>query len=205
MINLMVDNKQNGSFKIFLEFGPIIIFFIAYKYAPLPDLIEADESLERIIFATKVFIPTILISFLIGYVQTKEIAKMPLFTAIIVLVFGGLTIWLRDETFIKMKPTIIYLVFAFLLTVGLIRGRSYLQSLMAVALPMEDKGWLILTKRFTLFFLVLAILNESVWRIFSTDIWVSFKTFGFPILTFGFFLLQIRLIQKYRIEDFNEK
>ena len=128
----------------------------------LPELIEGDESLERIIFATKVFIPTILVSILIGYLQTKEIAKMPLFTAILILVFGGLTIWLRDETFIKMKPTIIYLVFVLLLSIGLMRGQSYLQLLMAVALPMEDKGWMILTKRFTLFFVFLALLNEFI-------------------------------------------
>ena len=200
-MNSMTNSKQNGPLKLFLEFGPIIVFFLGYKYAPLPELFEGDESLERIIFATKVFIPTILSSLLVGYIQTKEVAKMPLFTAIIVLVFGGLTIWLRDETFIKMKPTFIYLVFAFLLSIGLFRGRSYLQSLMGVALPMEDHGWIILTKRFTLFFIVLAILNESIWRSLPTDTWVSFKTFGFPALTFIFFFAQARLIKKYRVED----
>ena len=140
----MTDNKQSGILKILLEFGPIIVFFLAYKYTPLPEAFAGDESLEKIIFATKVFIPTILLSLVVGYLQTKEVAKMPLFTAIIVLVFGGLTIWLRDETFIKMKPTLIYLVFAFLLSIGLLRKRSYLQSLMSVALPMKDKGWMIL-------------------------------------------------------------
>ena len=197
----MADVKQNSVVKALLEFGPIVVFFIAYKYAPLPDLFEGDESLERIIFATKAFIPTILATVLVGYFQTKTVAKMPLFTAVIVLVFGGLTIWLRDETFIKMKPTIIYLVFASLLGIGLLRGRSYLKSLMAVALPMEDKGWMILTKRFALFFIILAIANEYIWRSFNTDIWVNFKTFGLPISTFIFFFSQARLIQKYRIED----
>ena len=200
----MTDNNQGGFLKILLEFGPIIVFFLGYKYTPLPDSFLGDESLERIIFATKIFIPTILLSLLVGYIQTKEIAKMPLFTTIIVLVFGGLTIWLRDETFIKMKPTIIYLVFAFLLSIGLLRNKSYLQSLMAVALPMEDKGWMILTKRFMLFFIALAILNEIVWRFSSTDAWVSFKTFGFPLLTLIFFFAQARLIQRYRIEDLKD-
>ena len=197
----MADVKQNSVVKALLEFGPIVVFFIAYKYAPLPDLFEGDESLERIIFATKAFIPTILATVLFGYFQTKTVAKMPLFTAVIVLVFGGLTIWLRDETFIKMKPTITYLVFAFLLGIGLLRGRSYLKSLMAVALPMEDEGWMILTKRFILFFIILAIANEYIWRSFNTDIWVNFKTFGLPISTFIFFFSQARLIQKHRIED----
>ena len=200
----MTEKKQNNLLKITLEFGPIIIFFLAYKFAPLPDPFNGDESLERIIFATKIFIPTILVSLLIGYFFTREVAKMPLFTAILVIVFGGLTIWLRDETFIKMKPTIIYLVFAFLLGIGLFRGQSYLQSLMSVALPMEDKGWLILTKRFTFFFIILAILNELVWRFLPTDTWVSFKTFGLPVITFIFLFSQARLVQKYRLDDFSE-
>ena len=193
--------KQNNVLKIVLEFGPIIIFFLGYKYAPIPKGFQGDESLERIIFATTIFIPTILLSLFVGYLKTKELAKMPLFTAILVLVFGGLTIWLRDETFIKMKPTIIYLVFAILLSLGLFRGQSYLQKLMELALPMQDEGWLILTKRFVFFFIVLAILNELIWRFMPTDTWVSFKTFGFPALTFVFFFAQVRLIQKYRIEE----
>ena len=197
----MTNQKQNNTLKIFLEFGPIIVFFISYKYAPVQGIGQGDESLERIIFATKIFIPTILFSLLIGYFQTKEFARMPLFTAIIVLIFGGLTIWLRDEMFIKMKPTIIYLVFAVLLTVGLLRGQSYLQSLMSVALPMEDKGWMIITKRFALFFVMLAILNEVIWRMLPTDTWVSFKTFGLPVLTFIFFFMQAGVIQKYRLDE----
>ncbi len=200
----MTAQKQNNILKTILEFGPIIVFFISYKYAPVQDLGEIDESLERIIFATKVFIPTILVTLLIGYLNTKEVAKMPLFTAVIVLIFGGLTIWLRDEMFIKMKPTIIYIVFAILLYIGLLRGQSYLQVLMAVALPMEDKGWMILTKRFAFFFIFLAILNELIWRMMTTDIWVSFKTFGLPALTFIFFFMQARLIQKYRVEESND-
>ena len=197
----MAEVKQNAAIKVLLEFGPIVVFFLAYKYAPLPDFFEGDDSLERIIFATKAFIPAILVTVLIGYLQTKTVAKMPLFTAVIVLVFGGLTIWLRDETFIKMKPTIIYLVFSSLLGIGLLRGRSYLKSLMEVALPMEDEGWLILTKRFALFFIGLAITNEYIWRSFTTDVWVSFKTFGLPIATFIFFFAQAKLIQKYRVDN----
>ncbi len=197
----MAISRQNNGSKFLLEFGPIIIFFLGYKFAPIPESFEGDESLEQIIFATKIFIPAILASLIIGYFQSKEIAKMPLFTAIIVLVFGGLTIWLRDETFIKMKPTIIYLVFAFLLSIGLFRGQSYLKSLMAVALPMEDEGWMILTKRFTIFFLILAVMNEFIWRFYNTDTWINFKTFGFPVLTFVFVFLQARLIQKHRLED----
>ncbi len=195
-----MKNNQNSLTKALLEFGPIIIFFLAYRYTPLPAEFEGDESLEKIIFATKIFIPTIFLALLIGYVQTKQIAKMPFFTAILILIFGGLTIWLRDETFIKMKPTIIYLLFALILWFGLLRNRSYLKVLMEVALQLEDTGWLLLTKRFALLFLFMAILNESVWRFFTTDTWVTFKTFGLPVITITFFLAQIKLINRYRLD-----
>ena len=154
----MKPSAQNPIIKSILEFGPILIFFVAYRYAPIPSSLEVDEGLERIVFATKVFIPTIFAALIIGWLQTKTIARMPLFTALLILIFGGLTIWLRDETFIKMKPTILYLLFALILGFGLSRGRSYLKSLMELALPMRDAGWMILTRRFTGFFLVLALL-----------------------------------------------
>mgnify|MGYP001203005212 FL=1 len=197
----MKPSAQNPIIKSILEFGPILIFFVAYRYAPIPSSLEVDEGLERIVFATKVFIPTIFAALIIGWLQTKTIARMPLFTALLILIFGGLTIWLRDETFIKMKPTILYLLFALILGFGLSRGRSYLKSLMEVALPMREEGWMILTRRFTGFFLVLALLNEIVWRMFTTDTWVSFKTFGLPAAMFIFFFSQARLIQKYHISD----
>ncbi|MEE2773435.1 MAG: inner membrane-spanning protein YciB [Pseudomonadota bacterium] len=199
----MKHSAQSPLIKSILEFGPILIFFIAYRYAPIPSLPDGDEGLERIIFATKVFIPTIFVSLVISWVQTKVIARMPLFTALLVLIFGGLTIWLRDETFIKMKPTILYFLFALILGFGLLRKRSYLKSLMEVALPMKDEGWMILTRRFVGFFVLLAFLNEAVWRLLTTDSWVSFKTFGLPAAMFIFFFAQARLIQKYHISDKN--
>ncbi len=200
----MSKTTQHSWSKTILEFGPILIFFLAYKFAPIPPEFEGDKGLEQIIFATKIFIPVIFLSLLIGWLQTKEIAKMPLFSAIIILIFGGLTIWLRDETFIKMKPTILYLLFALLLGLGLFRGRSYLETLMGNALPMSEVGWLIMTRRFTIFFIFLAILNECVWRWFSTDFWVSFKTFGLPVLLLVFFFSQARLIQKHVSENNKE-
>ena len=196
-----MKKKENSLIKTLLEFGPILVFFLAYNYTPLPKNFEGDESLERIIFATKIFIPTIFVSLILGYFQTKQIAKMPFFTAIIILIFGGLTIWLRDETFIKMKPTMVYMLFALLLVFGLLRKKSYLKVLMEVALKMDDQGWKILTKRFAMLFIVLAILNELIWRVFTTDTWVNFKTFGLPLITIGFFLSQARLIQRYRQEE----
>ena len=200
----MSNNVQNSLSKTILEFGPILVFFLAYRYAPIPAEFDGDRGLEQIIFATKIFIPIIFLSLLVGWLQTKEIAKMPLFSAIIILIFGGLTIWLRDETFIKMKPTILYLLFASILALGLLRGRSYLQTLMGNTLPMSNIGWLIITRRFTMFFIFLAVLNECIWRWFSTDFWVSFKTFGLPLLLLVFFFSQANLIQKHGDQNNND-
>ncbi len=195
----MEEKKSNSILKFILDFGPVIIFFLAYKYAPLIEVPENERDLEKIIFATKVFVPVIFISLLIHWLINRELPKMPLFSAIIILIFGGLTIFLRDETFIKMKPSIIYLSFAFILGFGLFFKKSYLKFLLSSALPMKDEGWMKLTKRFCIFFLLLSIANEVVWRSMSTDDWINFKTFGLPILTFVFFFLQARLIQKFKI------
>ena len=200
----MNENKKSSLTKSILEFGPILIFFLAYKYAPIPPNFDGDPNLEQIIFATKIFIPVIFISLLLGWFQTNEIAKMPLFSAIIILIFGGLTIWLRDETFIKMKPTILYVLFAAILSFGLLNGKSYLRSLMGTTLPMAEVGWLIITRRFIGFFIFLALLNELIWRLFSTDFWVSFKTFGLPILVLVFFFSQAGIIQKHGKKNENE-
>ena len=195
----MEEKKKNSLLNFILDFGPVIVFFLAYKYAPLSDIDINEVDLEKIIFATKVFVPVIFISLIIHWFLNKELPKMPLFSAVIILVFGGLTIFLRDETFIKMKPSIIYITFAFILGFGLIFKKSYLKFLLNSALPMKDEGWMKLTKRFCIFFLFLAFTNEIVWRNMSTDDWINFKTFGLPLGTFIFFFLQARLIQKFKI------
>ena len=199
-----MEKNENQLSKFLLEFGPVVVFFIAYKYAPIgADFIE-NPDLGKVIFATKVFIPMILLSLFIGWMQTKIISKMPLFTAIIVLVFGGLTIWLQNDTFIKMKPTIIYLSFGGVLGFGLLRKKSYLKSLMGSALLLADEGWLILTRRFIMLFILLAALNEIVWRMLSTDHWITFKTFLIPAATFLFLFSQYPIFRDYLIEKKND-
>ena len=128
---------------------------------------------------------------------------MSVITALLVIFFGALTVWFRDPTFIKMKPTIIYLSFAAILITGLIKKKSLLQSLMGSALALEEIGWMLLTKRIIIFFIFLAFLNELVWRYFGQDQWVNFKTFGLPILSLLFFAFQYRLFQKYLIDKEN--
>ncbi len=191
--------------KLALELGPIMIFFMSYRWANVPEGVSDEErQLAQILFATMIFVPTILLSLLISWVLTKTLPKMAVITAIIVVIFGGLTLWLKDDTFIKMKPTILYGLFAAMLGFGLMRGQSYLQYLMEDSMPLQQEGWMLFTKRFALFFLTLAIVNEVVWRSFDTDAWVNFKTFILPVATFGFIFSQMGLFAKYAIEEEDE-
>jgi len=200
----MKKKEENSLIKSILEFVPLIAFFLAYYYFPNSDnLTGEDLSVEKIIFATKVFVPILLIASIFNYLFLRMISKMSIITALLVIFFGALTIWFRDPTFIKMKPTIIYLSFAAILIIGLIRKKSLLQSLMGSTLALEEIGWMLLTKRIIILFISLAFLNELVWRYFGQDQWVNFKTFGMPILSLLFFALQYRLFQKYAINKEN--
>jgi len=194
------NNKERPFSKLILEMGPLIIFFVCYYNAPIPENLKNDleeANLFKIIFATKIFVPAILVALFLGWFQTKKIAKMPLITAILVVVFGGLTIWLNNPIFIKMKPTLIYLIFSAILGYGLLKKKIYLKILMGPAIPMNEEGWLILSKRFVGFFVLLAFTNEIIWRFFSQDFWVNFKTFGLPFLLIFFMALQFNLFNKY--------
>ena len=197
----MEKKEENSLTKSMLEFVPLITFFLAYYYFPNSNNLTGEElSVEKIIFATKVFVPILLFASFLSYVILRTISKMSLITALLVIFFGALTIWFRDPTFIKMKPTIIYLSFASILIIGLMRNKSLLQSLMGSTLALEERGWILLTKRIIIFFISLAFLNEFVWRYFGQDQWVNFKTFGMPILSLLFFAFQYRLFQKHLID-----
>ena len=198
----MEKKEENSLTKSMLEFVPLVTFFLAYYYFPNSNNLTGEElSVEKIIFATKVFVPILLFASFLSYVILRTISKMSLITALLVIFFGALTIWFRDPTFIKMKPTIIYLSFASILIIGLMRNKSLLQSLMGSTLALEERGWILLTKRIIIFFISLAFLNELVWRYFGQDQWVNFKTFGMPILSLLFFAFQYRLFQKYLIDE----
>ena len=198
----MEKKEENSFLKSVLEFVPLIAFFVSYYYYPNSRQLVGEElSVEKIIFATKVFVPALVVTSALSYLILKTISKMAIITAVVVIIFGFLTVWFRNPVFIKMKPTIIYLSFSLILTMGLLRKKSFLQSLMGSALNMEDQGWLILTKRVTMFFLVLAALNEIVWRYFGQDQWVNFKTFGLPVITLIFFAFQYKLFQKYVVAE----
>ena len=193
----MKEQKINPIIKIILEIGPIIMFFLVYGKIKDKVFQIAGIEYQGFIIATGLFIPVLLLSILLLWLITGRIARMQIVTAILVVLFGGLTIWFNDDRFFKMKPTIIYLIFGGLLVLGLVRGKSYLEYVMEDMLPMEQKGWIILTTRVSIFFFALAITNEIIWRNMSTTSWVNFKTFGLTGALFLFFVGQTALIKKY--------
>jgi len=175
-----------------VEYGPIAAFIIAFY---IGDLFTATAS---------IMVASIL-AIILSYAVERRIPMMPLITAGIIGIFGGLTLWLQDETFIKMKPTIIQLFIATILIGGLKLNRLMLKSLLKSGLHMTDEGWRVLTVRFALFFLLSAIINEVVWRTQSTELWVNFKVFGLTGLTVIFFITQLPMIKRFALEDNGEK
>jgi intracellular septation protein len=175
----------NPALKLVLDIGPLVLFF-------------AVNAKIGIYAATGVFMVAVLAALAVSYALTRHVAVMPVVTAVIVLIFGGLTLVLHDETFIKVKPTIIYVLFGGALLGGLAFGKPLLGIVFDSVFDLTEEGWRKLTWRWALFFLALAIVNEIVWRNFSTDFWVSFKLFGVVPLTFLFGALQYPLLQKYQ-------
>jgi intracellular septation protein len=182
------NKKSPGWLKPAVEYGPIAVFFITYYAADL-------------MTATVAIMATTAVALVLSFVIERRIPVMPLITAIIIGVFGGLTLYLQDETFIKMKPTIIETLFGVALLGGMACGKLFLKSLMGSVWKMTDKGWRVLTVRFSLFFFCVAILNEAVWRTQSTDFWVNFKVFGLTGLTMAFVMTQLGLLKKFEAPE----
>jgi intracellular septation protein len=193
----MKKRDINPVLKFLLELGPLVIFFIIYGRIKDKVFSIFGVDYQGFIIATGVFIPILLFSILVLWILSGKIAKMQIITAILVVIFGGLTIWFNNDSFFKMKPTVVYLLFGGILSFGLLRKKSYLEYVMEDMLPLESTGWMILTKRVAIFFLSLALLNELIWRNMSTDNWVNFKIFGLTGALFIFFIAQNSLIQKY--------
>ena len=180
--------ELNPFLKLALDLGPLVLFFFA-------------NARWGIFAATGAFMAATAVSLAVTYALTRRIATMPLVTAIVVMIFGGLTLWLHDELFIKLKPTIIYLLFALVLFAGLWTGRPLLALVLDSVFRLTDTGWNKLTLRWALFFVAMAVLNEIVWRSMSTDAWVAFKAFGFLPLTIVFALAQTPLIMRHSLGE----
>ena len=202
----MADKQPiNPWLKQLLELGPPLVFFVIYMRLRDRTLEFAGTEYSGFIVATLLFVPILLASIAALWWLSGQLSRLQIFTAIVVLVFGGLTAWFNDETFFKMKTTLVYGVFALLLGVGLLQGRSYLQYVLGDAMPMAQEGWMILTRRLAGAFTALAVANEVVWRTMSTDLWIKIETFGFPMALFVFLMSQIAALQKYMDDDDQEK
>ena len=174
----------NPHIKLLIEFGPLAAFGIAYFFA-------------GIFWATGVVMVTSILALAVSWMQFGRLLPVPVMTAVMVVVFGGLTFWLKDPRFIQMKPTIINLLFAGVLFFGLMTGRPLLKLLLGEAFKLTEEGWRQLSFRWALFFLGLAALNELIWRNFSQDVWVNFKVFGILGLSLVFAMAQIGLIKRH--------
>jgi intracellular septation protein len=177
--------------RLALDLGPLIIFFAAFKYL-------------GIFGATAAFMAAVLLALAIGYLSEKRLSPMPLFTAVLVVIFGGLTLYLKNDIFIKMKPTVLYGFFGALLLGGLATGRLFIKYVFAQAFELDETGWKKLTVRWGLFFLALAVLNEAVWRGTTTETWVAFKVWGIIPLIFLFALAQTPLLMRHQAADDKE-
>ena len=200
-------NEINPILKFALELGPLLVFFFANsKGEQLAEQFPILSSFGGPIFiATGLFMIAMVISLAVSLLLTRTVPMMPLVTLAVVLVFGGLTLYLQDDTFIKMKPTIVNALFASVLLIGLYFGKSLLAYVFESAFKITDEGWRILTLRWGLFFIFLAVLNEVVWRNFSTDFWVSFKVWGTMPITMIFAMAQMPIVTRYALPEDDEE
>ncbi|KFI31529.1 septation protein IspZ [Haematobacter massiliensis] len=196
----MAVRKINPWLKLALELGPVLLFFVGYMRIKDQSFVIGGTSYDGFILMTAAFIPVMIACTAILWVLTGHLSRMQVLTLVLVTVFGGLSVWLNDERFFKMKLTIIYLLFAAVLGVGLLQGKSYLRFLMDEVVPMREEGWMILTRRIFVFFLLIAVANEVVWRTLSTEVWVNFKTFGLTLAVFAFFITQGKLFERYAVQ-----
>lgn len=179
--------KMPPLLKLALEMGPLAVFFgVNTSFGILP--------------GTAAFMAATVVALGLSYAIARTVPIMPLVTAVFVLVFGGLTLYLADETFIKLKPTIVNVMFASILFVGLLTGRLFIKLILEAAFQLTERGWLLLTRAWIGFFLLLAAINEIVWRNFSTDAWVNFKVFGIMPLTLLFSLAMLPIIMRHALQ-----
>ena len=197
------EERHHPMLKMALEIGPLLVFFFGnlrgeWLAKTFPVLTEVGGPL---FIATALFMVATVIALIVSKIVFKHLPMMPFVSGVIVLVFGGLGIWLQDETFIKMKPTIVNGLFAAVLLGGLLFGKSFLGYVFNAAFQLDDEGWKKLTFRWGLFFIFLAVINEVVWRNFSDDFWVNFKVWGTMPITIIFTLSQMPLIMRHQVSE----
>lgn len=189
----------SAKLKAALEYGPLLVFFLIFKLMQDRPVTIGGTEYDGFIVATMIFVPVLVATTLALWRLTGKLSVMQGFTLVTVIIFGGLTIWLNDERFLKMKVTLLYAILAGLLGLGLLLKRNWLELALGETLPMQHEGWMKLTRRLIALFVGLAIANELIWRNMSDSAWVNFKTFGLPIIVFAFFMANSRLFSRYGI------
>ncbi|WP_293576765.1 inner membrane-spanning protein YciB [Phaeobacter sp.] len=200
----MAGKAINSKLKMALEYGPLLLFFAGYLLLKDEIFLIGGREYDGFIVVTAGFIPIMVATSLALWRLTGHISRMQVGTLVIVVIFGGLSVWFNDERFFKIKPTILYVLLGGALAIGLMRGQSYLKVVMEELMPLQDDGWMILTRRLCYFFFLLALTNELIWRTQSTETWVYFKTFGLSLAMFGFFMTQGSVFQTYGLSDSEE-
>ena len=201
----MAERKINPILKQILELGPTVVFFLVYMRIKDETYNLGGIDYSGFIVAALILVPLLLAAIFILWLLTGTISRMQIFVAVMVVLFGGLTAWFNDERFFKMKTTIVYGTFAVILGAGLLRGKSLLQWVMAEALPMKPEGWMILTRLLMLMFASLSVANEIIWRTQSTELWVKLETFAMPAALFLFLMVNFMMLQRYLIEEPEDK
>lgn len=198
-----VEEKQHPLLKFALEIGPLLVFFFGNLRGEW--LAETFPALSAVggplLIATALFMVATVVSLIVSKIVFKHLPIMPFVSGVVVMVFGTLSIWLQDETFIKMKPTIVNALFGVVLLGGLLFGKALLGYVFNAAFNLDEPGWKKLTVRWGIFFLFLSVLNELVWRNFSAEAWVNFKVWGTMPITIAFTLAQMPLIMRHTVPD----
>ncbi len=193
----MTDSEQKKAStgaKLAIDLGPLLVFFLVNGFAPVPDML-------RIFWATGAFMAAMIVAMIVSQIRYKHISPMLLFSGAMVMVLGGITLWLHNETFIKLKPTIYYCVAAGILTFGVVTGRNLLEAVLGSAYPgLSQRGWELLTRNWIFFFVAMAVVNEIVWRNTSTDFWVSFKLWGALPATFVFAMANVPMLMRHGMQ-----
>ena len=196
----MAERAINPILKQVLEFGPTVVLLVLFYRIKENTYVIGEMEYSGFIMATLVFVPVLLIAMGILWYLTRTLSRMQVFTAFMVIFFGGLTAYFNDERFFKMKTTIVWGSLAIVLAIGLMRKQSYLQWMMGEIMPMQTEGWMIFTRRMCGMFVVLAVGNEILWRTQSDEVWVVVETFAFPAILAVFLVAQVFLLQRFLIE-----
>jgi intracellular septation protein len=180
--------------RLLIDLGPLLVFFLVNFLAPVPDVL-------KIFYATGAFMAAMIVAMMISYLRYKHISPLLWFSGIMVVILGGITIWLHNDVFIKMKPTVYYVFVASLLGFGLATRRNLLKMVLGAAYPgLSERGWQLLTRNWAVFFLVMAAVNEAVWRNTDTSFWIGFKLWGFLPATFLFAIANVPMLMKHGMQ-----